>query len=237
MSVVASVNPVHPAASPSATAKASLAGVATTLEVLLVYSGILLYIWRWQDNHPRVWMVLLAAILVSHLVHRDTPRTLGLSLAGLRSNAQFVLPVVAALYVGLTAVGFARHTLVLLVPGKQAILLFAGYGVWAAVQQYLAQSYFHNRLMSVIQNRHLSSALVALMFGAAHIPNPVLMIATTIGEFMFSEAFARHRNIWPLVLAHTAGGFLIAAISPASLVHNMRVGPGYYFYQLHRLRP
>ncbi len=234
MSAPPSVREVDSAVPPSTTAARPLTRLATVLEVLLVYSGILLYIWRWQATHPRAWMVLLAAVLVSQLAHRDTPRTLGLSVAELRSNAEFVLPIVAVLYVSLTILGFARHILVLAAPGKQAILWFAGYGVWAAVQQYLAQSYFHNRLMSVIENRHLSSALVAILFGGAHIPNPVLMIATTLEEFIFSEAFARHRNIWPLVLAHAAGGFLIAAISPASLVHNMRVGPGYYFYELHR---
>ena len=155
-------------------------------------------------------------------------------MAELRPNAEFLLPVIAVVYITLAVLGFARHVLVFSAPGKQAALWFAGYGVWAAVQQYLAQSYFHNRLMIVISNRHLSSALVAIMFGGAHIPNPVLMIATTIGEFIFSEAFARHRNIWPLALAHAAGGFLIAAITPASLIHNMRVGPGYYFYHTRR---
>jgi len=204
--------------------------VATALEVLLVYSGILLYIWRWQVTRPGVWMALLACVLLSHVMHRDTLGRLGLSLRGLRANAEFVLPVMAALYVALALFGFARHALVLLLPVRQSLPMFASYFVWAAVQQYLAQSYFHNRLMSVIGNRGLSSALVAVMFGGAHIPNPILMVATTAMEFIFSWAFARHRNIWPLALAHAAGGFLIAAISPPSLMHNMRVGPGYFFF-------
>ena len=123
MSVVASVRPAH-LSPPSTTTKRPLAAVATTLEVLLVYSGILLYIWRWQASHPRVWMLLLTAVLASNVAHRDTLRSLGLSLAELRSNAQFVLPVIAALYIGLTALGFARHSLVLLAPGRQAIVLF-----------------------------------------------------------------------------------------------------------------
>jgi CAAX prenyl protease-like protein len=228
MSTAAPVREFGPASPPSAGPRSSLARWATALEVLVVYSGILLYIWRWQAAHPRVWMALLAVILLSHVAHRDTLRKLGLSLAELRSNAEFVLPIIALVYVPLAILGFARHVLALVAPDTQTILWFAGYGVWAAFQQYLAQSYFHNRLLSVISNRHLSSALVALMFGGAHIPNPVLMVVTTIAEFIFSEAFARHRNIWPLALAHAAGGFLIAAISPASLIHNMRVGPGYY---------
>ena len=236
MSVIAPINKIS---EPSAAGALSLrpwrvARVATALEVLIVYSGILLYIWRWQATRPYMWMALLACILVSHLAHRDTPQRLGLSLHGLRANAEFALPIMAACYVLMAAFGFARHKLVLMAPVRQSLAMFAGYFVWAAIQQYLAQSYFHNRLMEVIESRHLSSALVAIMFGGAHIPNLILVVATTVAEFIFSEAFARHRNIWPLALAHAAGGFLIAAISPASRVHNMRVGPGYYFYGLRR---
>jgi membrane protease YdiL (CAAX protease family) len=86
--------------------------------------------------------------------------------------------------------------------------------------------------MGVMRNRHLSSFLVGLMFGAAHIPNPVLMVVTTVAGVIFSEVFARHRNIWPLALAQTVGGFLIAAISPSYLIHNMRVGPSYFFFHV-----
>jgi hypothetical protein len=58
------------------------------------------------------------------------------------------------------------------------------------------------------------------------------MVATTLVGFVFAEIFARHRNIWPLALTQAVGGLLLAAVSPASLMHNMRVGPGYFFYGL-----
>ena len=112
------------------------------------------------------------------------------------------------------------------------MVYFLAYGSWCLAQQYLAQSYFHHRLMSLIRNRHLSSLLVAVMFGSAHIPNPILMAATTIGGFIFAETFARYRNIWPLALAQAVGGLLVAALTPAALIHNMRVGPGYFFWGL-----
>ena len=142
----------------------------------------------------------------------------------------FVLPLMAALYLPLLAYGFAGHTLALVAPGAQTLEWFTSYGLWAAFQQYLAQSYFHNRLMSVVRSRRLSSLLVGIMFGAAHIPNPVLMVVTTGAAFLFSEIFAMHRNIWPLALVQTVGGALVGALAPASLIHNMRVGPGYFFY-------
>jgi membrane protease YdiL (CAAX protease family) len=207
--------------------------VYTALEVLLAYAAILYYIWHWQFTHPLVWIVLFTAMLLTHAWHRDTFRTLGLSRAELRASAQIVLTFAVVLSVPLLVYGFARHRLVPITPNRHALESFLAYGVWCVFQQYLAQSYFHNRLMAIISNRHVSSILIGIMFGAAHIPNPVLMIATGIGGFIFAEIFARHRNIWPLALAQAVGGFLLAAVFPDTILHHMRVGPGYYFYRLH----
>jgi hypothetical protein len=216
----------------SASARTRLPTLITALEVGLVYAGILLYIWRWQFTYPRAWMILLAIVLASHVAHRDRLASMGLTLRGLRASAQVVLPLALALFVPAIIYGFVHRDLLIIPPGKRILTSFADYGAWCVFQQYLMQSYLHHRVMSITPNRHLTSALVALMFGAAHIPNPILMIATTLGGFLLAEVFARHRNIFPLALAQTVGGFLIAALSPASLIHNMRVGPGYYFFGL-----
>ena len=204
----------------------------SALEALLLYAGIITYIWRWQHTHPHIWMVLWGIILVSHVVHRDTLQSLGLSLQGMRANAQLVLPIALACYIPLVAYGAARHALTLVPVSRHAAESLLGYAAWCAFQQYLAQSYFHNRLMEAVRSRHLSSLLVGIIFGSAHIPNPILMVATTVAGFIFAAIFARHRNIWPLALAQAVGGLLLAAVSPAYLMHNMRVGPGYLFYGL-----
>jgi hypothetical protein len=204
--------------------------MATAFEVALIFTGILVYIWRWQHTYPLMWMALLALILVSHVLHRDTLRGLGLGRAGLRPSAQWVLPLAILLCLPLLFYGFVLHSLVLLRPNWQSLVLLLGYGAWCVFQQYLTQSYFHNRLMLVIRNRHVSSALVGIMFSATHIPNLILMIATLIAGFVFAEVFARYRNIWPLALAQAVGGLLLAAIAPDAAIHHMRVGPGYLFY-------
>jgi len=206
--------------------------IYSALEVILVYAGIVTYIWRWRSTYPHFWMVLLGVVLASHFLHRDTFRRLGLSFTGMRANAQVVLPIALASYIPLLVFGFARHALTFVPVSRHAAASLLTYGIWCAFQQYLAQSYFHNRLMEVVRNRHLSSLLVGIIFGSAHIPNPILMVATTVAGFVFAEIFARHRNIWPIALAQAVGGLLIAAVSPASLIHNMRVGPGYLFYGL-----
>jgi len=204
--------------------------IATALEVALIFAGILAYIWRWQYTSPRTWTALWALILVSHVLHRDTLRGLGLVLTELRASAQQVLPLAILLYLPLLFYGFVHHRLVLLHPTWQSLVSLVGYGSWCAFQQYLTQSYFHNRLMLVIRNHHVSSALTAILFSAAHIPNLILVIATFVAGFIFAEVFARHRNIWPLALAQAVGGLLLAAVAPDALIHHMRVGPGYFYY-------
>jgi len=175
----------------------------TGLEAAALFACALLYIWRWQHTHPRLWIAFLPVLAVSHLLHRDTLGGLGLGRINMGANARLALPIMLALYIPMVIFGLASGRLQLLWPGPASALYF------------------------------LSSAVVALMFGAAHIPNPVLMVATTIAGFIFSEIFARYRNIWPLALAQTVGGFLVAALTPAWLIHNMRVGPGYFFWGIH----
>jgi hypothetical protein len=206
--------------------------IATAFEVTLVFTGILIYIWRWQHTSPRAWMGLWALILVSHVLHRDTLRGLGLGRSGLGASAHCVLPLAILLCLPLLFYGFALHRLVLLRPTWQSLIPLFGYGSWCVFQQYLTQSYFNNRLMLVIRDRHVRSALIGIMFGAAHIPNLILMIATLVAGIVFAEVFSRYRNIWPLALAQAVGGLLLAAVAPESWIHHMRVGPGYFFYEI-----
>ena len=204
--------------------------IATALEVVLIFTGILLYIWRWQHTHPLAWIGLLALILVSHVLHHDTLSGLGLAATDFRACAHLVWPLAILLCLPLLLYGFLHHRLVLISPSWYSLVALLGYGSWCAVQQYLAQSYFNNRLLMVTRNPHVSSALVGIMFSAAHIPNVILMAATFLVGVIFSEVFARHRNIWPLALAQAVGGLLLAAVAPDAVIHHMRVGPGYFFY-------
>ena len=204
--------------------------VATALEVALVFAGILAYIWRWQQTYPLTWMALWAIILASHVLHRDTLRDLGLGRTAFRTSAQWVWPLAILLYLPMLLYGFLRHRLLLLHPNWYSLFLLLAYGGWCAFQQYLTQSYFHNRLMLIIRDRHVRCTLVGIMFSATHIPNLILMVATLVAGIVFAEAFARHRNIWPLALVQAVGGLLLAAVSPDALIHHMRVGPGYLFY-------
>ncbi len=206
--------------------------LATGVEIMAVYSGILLYIWHWQYTHPYAWTALFSIVILSHVIYRDTLREMGLTGNEFKPCARLIFPLFVAIAAPGVIYGLWKRNWAA-VPFAHAWLSFGGYAIWCSFQQYLMQSYFHRRLRRIIKTPYLSSLAVAVMFGGAHIPSPILMAATFVGGFILAEVFVRHPNIWPLALVQAVAGFLIGGLSPASMIHHMRVGPGYYFYHLH----
>ncbi len=92
--------------------------VGTAIEVALILAAILTYIWKWQHSHPRVWIVVLALIFITHFLHHDTLSGLGLGLIGLRSSAEWLLPIAVFLYIPLLIFGIAHYELALLRPRR-----------------------------------------------------------------------------------------------------------------------
>jgi hypothetical protein len=211
--------------------------VATAIELLAVYTCILLYIWRWQRPHPLAWIPILLFVLSSHVFHKDTLREMGLTAHQIGASARLIFPIAAVIYGCVAAWALATHRIPVGWPRAAGLERFGSYAVWCCFQQYLMQCYFYRRLRTVLVSPHWSAVIVALMFGGAHIPNLVLMIATTLGGVILSEVFARHPNIWPLALTQAIGGMLIGAVSPPSLIHQMRVGPGFYQWSRGNLTP
>lgn len=114
--------------------------------------------------------------------------------------------------------------------GVRAPLLHAStYLLWSVVQQYIQQSFFFARIEKLVSGV-LASLITAVLFGLAHLPNPVLTAATFAGGWILSELFRRYRSIYPLAVAHGLIGLAIAVSVPDAIHHHMRVGIGYLRY-------
>lgn len=103
------------------------------------------------------------------------------------------------------------------------------YCIWAMLQEFMLQSFFYVRL-EITLGRRLGLLGTAALFSLAHLPSPVLSVASFIGALLFCELFRRYRNIYPLGVIHGALGLAIAASLPDSLLHHMRVGLGYLMH-------
>jgi membrane protease YdiL (CAAX protease family) len=198
------------------------------LEIAVLYSLIQLYVWRWQFTHSGLAWPLFLLLLATHLWHRDTMWCLGFRfdnlIPALKLSALASLPFLVLLLI----VGFVAGKMGNLKLYESLAASGLHYILWAIFQQYGLQGYFHHRLRQVIFNPTLSSAINALIFMSLHFPNPVLMVFTLLGGFALSLVYSRQPNIFALGIFHGLVGLLLANSFPRQLLHNMRVGPGYY---------
>ena len=115
---------------------------------------------------------------------------------------------------------------------------YLGYIIWTFVQQLLMQCFFLSRLLRLLPNAKLAALATAIIFAAAHLPNPILAPVTLLWGLAACLLFLRYRNLYTLAIAHAILGVTLTIAVPASAHHNMRVGLGYLTYaHTHRTAP
>jgi membrane protease YdiL (CAAX protease family) len=108
---------------------------------------------------------------------------------------------------------------------------FWGYAIWASLQQFLLQIFFLQRILRLVGSKALAVLLAAGIFSLAHLPNPILTVATLVFGLAACALFLRYRNLYTLAITHAILGISIAICFPGPVTHNMRVGLGYLAYR------
>lgn len=186
----------------------------------------------WTEGRARFAVYLLANVWVLYIAlrQRRSAQELGMTRKGLAASA-WIIPAGAATALVILGMGQVYGTLHILF-GIMPIALHVGaYALWALMQQFVAQSFFFLQIESLTGSSRKAIIGSGLIFGLLHIPNPVLVIVTTIGGLVFSEMFSRYRNIYPLAFAHAAIALAIAVSLPDDVHRHMRVGIGYIHYK------
>jgi len=197
----------------------------------LAFSGVIaLYIWRGQDAGPYTWLIFPVWLLLSFLLHHETPKTLGWRADNLGAATKLATPVFLSFIAALICVGIplgALHRLPahLIEPHR-----FIGYFAFCTLQQVALQSMTMNRLLRAFPSANVAAIVAGLLFAALHWPNPVLVPLTLLGGTAMCWLFSRHHNILPLVLGQSILGALVFWAFPIAWHHSMRVGPGYYSF-------
>src|SRR5215510_76841 len=107
---------------------------------------IMLYIWRLRWSYPLSWVIILALMLASHAVRRETPAKLGFGRRNLEDSLVRFTPVVLLLSLTLLAAGSIARTIRHITPenGFSILVFYCGWGLF---QQYAVNGFFVNRLM------------------------------------------------------------------------------------------
>lgn len=195
---------------------------------------LLLYIWYFQARYRSSWIVLVAMLVASQLVHGERPRMLGVRWEGFAECVRrYGLSILATAAAGMLA-GVALDTVRPVPPGKVLAVLL-GYSWWALVQQYLLNGFFVTRLSSAFGERRqfLVAPLAGVLFAAAHAPNIVLVDVTLVTGVLAALVYRRYRNLLFLAAAHALIGTTLWLVVPDSVSHHLRVGPGMMSHHRH----
>ncbi len=189
---------------------------------------------EWTPRPWQRWLWLAAALGIAFILWKSFE---GWAAMGLRKanlwRSSWIVAAAAVLAAAAMLISARAHAL-LMVDGLWVFPeTYGAYAVWSAVQQILLQGFFLLRLLRVMPKPWQAALGAALMFSAAHIPNPVLVSVTFIWGFAACVLFLRYRNLYPLMFAHAFLGITMAMTIPGPVVHNMRVGLAYLTYRPH----
>ena len=197
------------------------------MELAFAYSLIFSVLWT-----PRPWRRLVLAIAMAGvaailLFSRQRPARWGVQRAGLLRSMWLAG---AALLVSGCAIAVAARLHTLHVPRNPTGLWSSwwGYILWAAGQQFLLQDFFLLRLGRIVSGEKAAALAAAGLFAAAHLPNPLLTALTLLWGFLACLHFLRYRSLYSLAAAHAILGITLAIAVPEPVIHNMRVGLGYF---------
>ena len=196
------------------------------LEPVLIFALIMIYIWKLRSVYPYFWILIPALLLASHLLHHESPRDLGFVSYSLPSLLMKIAPLLILIAAVLLSTGALLHTL-RPIDFRGAVFALAPYLPWGLAQQYVLNGYFLNRLDAVVSPR-ASALLAALLFSAAHTPNPFLMAVTFPLGWCATLVYRRSHNLYLLGIAHGVIGFLLFLVVPDSISHHLRVGPSWF---------
>jgi hypothetical protein len=197
-------------------------------DVTLFPAFILWFIWQLQFTARWSWAIFIVWIVMSFLIHRDTPKTLGWRADNLWPATRQALIVFSVMIVTLVAIGLALGSPAHLPPNLISWGRLGSYFAFCLLQQVALNSLLQNRMMALVRNEWASAALTGTIFAACHWPNPVLVPLTFVGGAAMAWMFGRHRNIIPLAMGQAVLGSIVFWAFPMAWHHHMRVGPGYY---------
>jgi membrane protease YdiL (CAAX protease family) len=201
-------------------------------EIISVVVSCLLAEWIALSFQGRSkWVVLVPVLLalglmiVSHRVYGESPKQLGFRFDNFFAATRLlVLPTVIAVIGTVVFYSLTAGTLSVAPLRRRFLLLF----FWALFQQYVLQGYINRRAQLILGPGLPSIFLVGLIFGALHLPNPVLSALTLVGGMVWGAVYQRHPNIIALALSHAITSIVVAVCLPPKLVNSMRVGYKYF---------
>ena len=195
--------------------------VPMTIAILV---AVLSYTWLLEPRvgHDFVGLpvAVVAALGVVNAVRTGewgiAPRAL---IPGLRAATLFTVPFAAVLLAAGAALGTLHDR-------GDFLTKFGGLIVWGAAQQWILQTVVLREAQRA-SSRATGAIVAALLFGALHLPNPLLTAVTLAGALGWCAIYDRYPSIIPLALSHALGTLALMYAFDDRTIGGLNVGYSY----------
>jgi membrane protease YdiL (CAAX protease family) len=173
---------------------------------------------------------VFAFMFLSHRARGESARDVGLRLDNFWQSVRLLVPALAVVSAPLVAFGWYTSSLDFTRwRGGTSIFGLAALSLlWGPLQQYALQGFINRRAQVLFGPGPLSVLFVALVFGALHLPNPWLTVATFLVGLIWAWVYQRAPNVIAIGISHTVMTWVLVSSVPPSALHNLRVGFKYF---------
>ncbi len=189
-----------------------------------IMACVLTYVWIIEPNVSRSAVLVPAAVVVILTVWHDRRHgEWGLSGPALLPGLWRALAVTFIAVLLIVGAGAGIGTLH---DRRDFLGSLAPLVLWGGAQQWVLQTVVLREAQRS-SSRTKGIVIAAVLFGAIHLPNPLLTPLTGAAALIWCRLYGRHPNIIPLALSHGLGTLALRYAFDETIIGHLRIGAAY----------
>ena len=176
------------------------------ISALVATGGLKFLLMDWLDLRAAyIAGICLFWLTYIYIKYRKDPSVIilwGIQKKNFKTTFLFLLPFATVFMAGIGIYGYLSEAILW---NWHILPIFMLYPVWGLIQQFMVAGLVSGNLKS-IKNPQFSNYQIILLtsslFSLVHYPDGFLMLFTFMMQWVFTTAFLRWKNIWPLGIYH-----------------------------------
>jgi len=189
-----------------------------------IVACVVTYVWIIEPKVSHgVVLVPAAVIVVLTAWHDHRHREWGFSRSALFGGLWRAIAVTLAAVLLILGTGAAIGTLH---DRRDFLGSLAPLVLWGGAQQWVLQTVVLREAQRT-SSRAKGIVIAAVLFGAVHLPNPLLAPLTAVAALIWCRLYDGHPNILPLALSHGLGTLALRYAFDETIIGHLRIGAAY----------